>query len=71
MNSEEAKKLEAHNQIAIDFQNKVINNCIWNCCLNCTNYDSRQELCRLYNQRPPVTIVVTGCDKHFPKRLGV
>ena len=71
MNSNDEKKLAEFNQITIDFQNKIINNCSWNCCLNCINYDSKNEVCLLYKQRPPVTVIVTGCAKHFPKRLGI
>jgi hypothetical protein len=71
MNSNDRKKLNEFNQITIDFQNKVVNNCSWNCCLNCTNYDGKSEICNLYKQRPPITVSVFGCVEHFPKRINV
>ena len=33
-------------------------------CLNCSNWDDRQEMCIKYKQRPPAKVIVTGCSEH-------
>ena len=30
-------------------------------CLDCEHFRERKELCVLYNQRPPVRVLVNGC----------
>ena len=36
-------------------------------CLVCKNFNEEKELCKLYNQRPPVRIIVNGCEKFEDK----
>lgn len=31
-------------------------------CLNCTNFNRETETCNLVNQRPPIEVVVKGCE---------
>lgn len=33
-------------------------------CLNCGEWNEKTEICKKYNLRPPVTIIVTGCENH-------
>jgi hypothetical protein len=61
-----SKNLKEFNQITIDFQNKVINNYAWVCCLNCKNFNAKADVCTLYKQRPPTNVVVVGCVEYFP-----
>lgn len=33
-------------------------------CLKCLNFDEKpNEICRLYDMRPPAKVIVYGCDK--------
>lgn len=31
-------------------------------CYQCDKFNQAKEICNLCNQRPPVSIIVTGCD---------
>lgn len=64
MSSNDAKQF---NETAIDFQTKVINNRIWNCCWNCKFFDRNKEICNTYKQRPPAIVITVGCKDHFPQ----
>lgn len=33
-------------------------------CLNCRNWNSEFEVCKLVNKRPPATVIVAGCELH-------
>ena len=32
-------------------------------CLNCLNFDEKNEICNLYNQRPPAKVIAYGCPQ--------
>lgn len=49
----------------IDFQRKIVESGIWQSCLNCSNFESESEVCKIYNQKPPAYIVINGCEKHI------
>lgn len=36
----------------------------WQCCLNCINWNARDETCAKFGARPPATIIVHGCRDH-------
>ena len=36
----------------------------WRTCLNCEFFDEKIENCKLFNARPPIKIIVTGCEGH-------
>lgn len=48
----------------ISFQNNIIGSCIWQTCLNCTNFEN--EICSLCGQTPPPNVIVVGCEVHSP-----
>jgi len=33
-------------------------------CINCLNF-TKQELCKLVNERPPAQVIVFGCPQYF------
>lgn len=33
-------------------------------CLNCEHWAENSEICNLVNQRPPASVIVSGCEKH-------
>lgn len=33
-------------------------------CLNCINWDHGNEICKMFNARPPATIIVYSCEKY-------
>lgn len=33
-------------------------------CLNCCNWDDKNEMCMKFKQRPPAKIIVVGCSEH-------
>lgn len=33
-------------------------------CLNCHNWQDKNEICSKYNQRPPALIIIKGCSEH-------
>lgn len=33
-------------------------------CTHCIYWDSNKELCKKYNQRPPVSVIVKGCESY-------
>ncbi len=36
-------------------------NHIYRSCINCFNFNEKNELCKLANQRPPAKVIVFGC----------
>lgn len=48
--------------IIIDHQNYMIRRELWQCCVNCVNFQ-KDEVCLLFKQRPPASVIVTGCPK--------
>lgn len=34
---------------------------IYESCLNCDNFNEKDELCKLYNKRPPARVIAYGC----------
>lgn len=33
-------------------------------CIKCDNFDEKNELCKLYNARPPARIIAFGCEQY-------
>lgn len=33
-------------------------------CMTCENFNEEKELCKLYNLRPPASIIAFGCEKY-------
>ena len=44
-------------------QDHLINSNFWTTCLNCDEWDSSNEKCLTYDQRPPATVIVKGCQE--------
>lgn len=42
-------------------------NFLYQCCLNCENFNEKLELCLLANKRPPVRVLTFGCEKWLDK----
>jgi len=40
---------------------KLIKERIITTCLNCDNFDKEQEICKLASQRPPASVIASGC----------
>lgn len=38
-------------------------NYLYQSCINCENFDEKNELCKLAKQRPPARVIVFGCPK--------
>lgn len=49
-------------QSFIDELTKVVRSC-----LNCDRFDEPNEMCKLYNQRPPAKVIAFGCDSYEEK----
>jgi hypothetical protein len=45
-----------------DWQQLHIKSATFVTCANCISYDRRKDACLLFNSRPPVDVVVIGCD---------
>jgi len=59
---------ELNNKMRLErmaFQDKAIACGIWQSCLNCSNFEPDSEVCKLFKQRPPAYIVVSGCKDHI------
>jgi hypothetical protein len=35
-----------------------------NNCLTCANWNEQAEICRKFKERPPLKVIVTGCEYH-------
>jgi hypothetical protein len=33
-------------------------------CLNCDNWNDRDEICTKFKERPPAKVIVCGCEHH-------
>lgn len=40
---------------------KLLEHRVVTSCVICVNFDSGREVCRLYDARPPASVIVTGC----------
>lgn len=49
----------------IDFQKQIITHQVWSSCLNCEEWDKKQELCGLFKAKPPLEVVVHGCPQWY------
>lgn len=36
---------------------------VYQSCLNCENFDEKNELCKLCNLRPPARVIAYGCPQ--------
>lgn len=58
-------------------QDAQINSFAWPCCITCEHWEApkhrktgeplvEQETCKLYEARPPATVILTGCVSYTP-----
>lgn len=52
------------NKLALGFTEYMMQTGYFCTCLNCHNWNDKQEICKLYNQRPPARVIVSGCESH-------
>lgn len=45
----------------IEHQSTLVKRAIWQCCLNCLNFDKTKSICLTYKATPPPHIIVHGC----------
>lgn len=48
------------NEVALEWMKQGL----YRTCLNCINWNDRTELCQKYKSRPPLKVIVTGCEEH-------
>jgi len=53
------------NRDRIEFQHNAISFNIWQCCLNCENWNKKDKNCRLFKAIPPVEVLVIGCEEYI------
>ena len=51
-------------EIRIEFQKRLVDSCVWQTCLNCTQFDIDADTCKRYNAKPPAYIILSGCKDH-------
>lgn len=54
---------QQHQQQRIEFQRNIIDSQHWATCLNCDYWDEKQGVCAKYRERPPLAVVVVGCQE--------
>jgi hypothetical protein len=45
-----------------EMHKKMVNNGLLPSCINCIEWIKKEEMCGKYNVRPPVEIIVYGCE---------
>ena len=48
----------------IELRSEMVKQHVWQCCLNCVEYNSLEEKCGKYNARPPLKVVIVGCKEY-------
>lgn len=51
-------------ELRIKFQDELVEKQVWQCCLNCTEFEENSENCKRFNARPPAYIIVSGCKDY-------
>lgn len=52
-------------KLALEFVEYMQDKGLLRSCINCEHWiGGKTEMCRLANQRPPATVIVTGCAAH-------
>lgn len=51
-----------NNEEAVKFHKELVENCVLRSCLNCEYWLSSAGTCIPANARPPVDVIVFGCD---------
>lgn len=59
-----SKHMKTHDEIILD-EVKFILEKRKRTCINCENFDHDQEKCRLVDQRPPLKVIVYGCEQYI------
>lgn len=60
---------DAMNTLALKFTYFLMEEGFFRTCANCEHWiegppDNKQQICGLYKQRPPVNVIVSGCESH-------
>ena len=55
--------MDSPKEVVIVFQSKIIAALQWRTCLNCEDWIHDTELCSKAMQRPPVRVIVNGCEQ--------
>jgi len=59
---------ERNRRILVDYklkaQAELIRRDVWQCCLNCMNWNKGIQRCDYYVAVPPPAIIVSGCAMH-------
>jgi len=50
------------NKLRSDNQKAQVDNFLWQCCLNCDQWEKDKELCQKWNMKPPAKIIILGCE---------
>ena len=59
-----AKSKEARREGEMRGQLAQVNSLAWPCCLSCEHFKEAQEICELYEERPPAKVIVIGCPSY-------
>jgi hypothetical protein len=46
-----------------EMHKKMVDNGLLTSCINCEHWHPKTEQCGLFNQRPPVPVIVYGCPE--------
>lgn len=52
------------NYLALNFTEFLFQQGYFSTCLNCHHWQDKIEMCGKFNQRPPATVIVSGCNEH-------
>lgn len=66
-------KLKEIIHLAAALAEEITEGCIKGCndcsffhsCIDCVNFDEKNELCKIAKARPPARVIVYGCDSWF------
>lgn len=48
-------------EIRIQLQEEAIKKDVWQCCLNCDEWNEGEQICNRFRETPPITTIVVGC----------
>lgn len=55
---------DAMNKLALIFTSFLMDNGFFRSCSNCEHWVNGKEICGKYDARPPVKVIVAGCEDH-------
>lgn len=51
-------------EMRVKSQEAMVKTFAWDCCANCERWDKKTDQCGLFEMRPPVIVIATGCVEY-------